>query len=545
MLRSFYVALSGLDGSKDWLDITSNNIANANTVGFKRSRPIFQDIVLQNIMHYNGLSNTITHTTYGGGVLTSMTQTIFTPGPFKRTGVDTDIAVDGDGFLILQDANGRQFYTRDGQLTFASRTENGVQYMYLVHNSGMNILAYDISQLQNVPNAQGCPRLSPVKIRVEIPARATEHITTQEGANIDPRGQTVTQTFNPTDATTYNSTYTLQVYDAQGNAHDVGIFFVKLPEVKVQDSSGNNYYVFIDDNGNLYYQNGSSNYEVDKASTATTIPSTDEIITLRQNVNVASGTYDLVYDKTQGRYFLKDANGNYYALTTSTTTITPFGESLRLDNLWQVYTLKNENNQWLDINQNGLSDGSGYKFNLIAFKDDGSLAGVTSAANWTPTSLSTNTKINLQDPQGILTATDWNLEGLTSYPVDFSLGFVQDGYPPGRVQTVNIGADGTITAIYSNGVSKNLYRLGLAYFNDKQALTPVGSNLFAVNAMETPLLECAGVRSQIRSGVLEMSNVDVAQEMVNMITAEKAYQANAKVIQTGQTILDTTINLKR
>jgi len=88
--------------------------------------------------------------------------------------------------------------------------------------------------------------------------------------------------------------------------------------------------------------------------------------------------------------------------------------------------------------------------------------------------------------------------------------------------------------------------LGLAYFNDKQVLSPTGNNLFEISTTTaTPLLECAGVRSQIRSGVLELSNVDVAEELINMITAEKAYQANAKVIQTGQTILDTTINLKR
>jgi len=550
MFRSFYVALSGLNASKDWLDITSNNIANANTIGFKRSRPVFQDLVLQNIIHYNALSGSITHTTYGGGVLTSMTQTIFTPGSFKTTGVSTDIAIDGDGFLVLQDSSGRQYYTRDGELKFASKVENGVQYMYLVHNSGLNVLAYDISQLQNVPNARGCPRLSPIRIRVEIPAQATQHITTQEGANIDPRAQIINQTFNPTDATTYDSTYSLQVYDAQGRAHDVGIFFVKLPAVKVQvqDSSGNttDYYVSIDDNGALVYQKNGQYYNVDKSSSTVTVNSNDELITIRSQVVTPSGTYDLVYDKTLRKYYLKDNNGNYYDLVATTTAATTGGNILRLDNLWQVYTLKNDNGTWIDLTQTGLTDGSNYKFSLIAFNQDGTLAGVTGATNWTPTTLSTNTKINLQDPQGILTVSDWNLEGLTSYPVDFSLGFTQDGYPPGRVQTVNIGSDGTITAVYNNGVSKNLYRLGLAYFNDKQVLSPTGNNLFEISTTTaTPLLECAGVRSQIRSGVLELSNVDVAEELINMITAEKAYQANAKVIQTGQTILDTTINLKR
>jgi len=102
-----------------------------------------------------------------------------------------------------------------------------------------------------------------------------------------------------------------------------------------------------------------------------------------------------------------------------------------------------------------------------------------------------------------------------------------------------------VTALYSNGVSKDIARLQLAYFKDKQVLAPKGENLYATFSTIQPIIENAGVASKIRSGTLELSNVDIAQEMINMITAEKAYQANAKVIQTGQTIMDTTINLKR
>jgi len=547
MLRSFYVALTGLNTSKDWLDITSNNIANANTIGFKRSRPVFQDIVLQNILHYNELSNSVTHITFGGGAITAATQTIFTPGPFKETGLNTDIAIDGDGFLILQDPNGKNYYTRDGELKFATEADpqTGQQYMYLVHQSGLKLMAYDISQLQDSTNVHGCPRLSPVRIPVELAPKATTEIYTQEGANIDPRSQIVNKTFDPTDATSYNASYSLQVYDSQGKAHDAAIFFVKLPAVEVSDSNGNSYYVFLDDDGNLYYQNGSNSYYVDKASSAATVNSSDEIITVRGNITAGSGNYDLVYDKTTGKYYLKDTSGNYYELATTTTEVTP-NNGLRLDNLWQVYTLKNENGQWYDLNgESSLTDNSGFKFDIAAFNPDGTFKGLANSTNWTPSEIESNTDVDLVDPQGVLAVQKWNLKGLTSYPVDFSLGFSQDGYPPGRIQTVNIGEDGTITAVYSNGKSLNLYRLGLAYFNDKQVLQPTGGNLFEVSQTVTPLLECAGVRSQIRSGVLELSNVDVAQELINMINAEKAYQANAKVIQTGQTILDTTIQLKR
>jgi len=369
MFRSFYVALTGLNTSKDWLDITSNNIANANTIGFKRSRPVFQEIVLQNILHYNEQSNSVSHITFGGGAVTAATQTVFTPGSFKETGLNTDIAIDGDGFLILQDANGKNYYTRDGELKFATEVDpqTGQEYMYLVHHSGLKLLAYDISQLGNGTNVEGCPRLSPVRIPVELAPKATTQIYTQEGANIDPRGQVVNKSFDPTDATSYNASYSLQVYDSQGKAHDADIFFVKLPAVQVSDSNGNSYYVYLDDNGNIYYQNGSETYYVDKSSTAATVDSTDEIITLRNNVTTASGSYSLVYDKTAGKYYLKDSAGNYYGLTTTTTAVTP-NNGLRLDNLWQVYTLKNENGQWYDLNgESSLTDNSGFKFDMRIF----------------------------------------------------------------------------------------------------------------------------------------------------------------------------------
>ena len=548
MLRSFYVALNGLDTSKDWLDITSNNVANANTIGFKKSRPIFQEMVLQNIINYNSLTNSVNYTTVGIGALTVSTQTLFTQGPLKTTGLNTDIAIEGDGFLVLQDQSGKTYYTRDGELKFATQVDpqTGKRYMYLVHHSGLQLMAYKLLPNTNPASPNACSTLSPVKIEAEIAPKATQNITTQDGANLDSRGEVVNKTFDPTDSTTYNASYTVKAYDAQGKAHDVGIFFVKLPEVQVTDSNGNNYYVYLDDNGQLYYKDGDNTYFVDKNSAAATVSSTDELITVRSQITAASGNYDLVYDKTAGKYYLKDANNNYYELTTTTTAVTP-NNGLRLDNLWQVYTLKKgDDGNWYELNKDSnLTDNSNFKYEIALFKEDGTLQGLAKDTNWTPGGIANSQEIALQDPQGVLTVQSWSLKGLTSYPTDLALGFSQDGYPPGRIQTVSIGTDGTITAVYNNGVSKQLYRLALAYFGDKALLKHTANNVYETDAKITPLYECAGDRSQIRSGVLELSNVDIAQELINMITAEKAYQANAKVVQSAQTILDTTINLKR
>ena len=177
---------------------------------------------------------------FGGGAITAATQTVFTPGPFKETGLNTDIAIDGDGFLVLQDANGRNFYTCDGELKFAAEVDSqtGQQYVYLIHQSGLKLMAYDISQVSadsNNSDVPSCSTLTEIKIPQMLSPQATTEIYTQEGANIDPRSQIVNKTFDPTDAISYNASYNIQVYYSQGKAYDADIFFVKLPVVEVSE----------------------------------------------------------------------------------------------------------------------------------------------------------------------------------------------------------------------------------------------------------------------------------------------------------------------
>jgi flagellar hook protein FlgE len=124
----------------------------------------------------------------------------------------------------------------------------------------------------------------------------------------------------------------------------------------------------------------------------------------------------------------------------------------------------------------------------------------------------------------------------------------QDGYAPGVLQSFTIGQDGTITGVYSNGSTKGIGQIAMATFRNSGGLVKTGSS----NYQSSPNSGIAdigaagtGSRGSIISGSLEMSNVDLSQEFTNMIVDERAYQANSKIIQTGDEMLQTLIGLKR
>ena len=124
----------------------------------------------------------------------------------------------------------------------------------------------------------------------------------------------------------------------------------------------------------------------------------------------------------------------------------------------------------------------------------------------------------------------------------------QDGYSTGSVTSLSVGEDGTITGIFSNGKTQELYQLVLAGFPSYQGLIPLGNNLFSASVDSgLPVIGAAktGGRGTISSRSLEMSNVDLATEFVKMITTQRAYQANAKVITTSNEVLQELINMKR
>jgi flagellar hook protein FlgE len=113
---------------------------------------------------------------------------------------------------------------------------------------------------------------------------------------------------------------------------------------------------------------------------------------------------------------------------------------------------------------------------------------------------------------------------------------------------ISVDEDGTVTAAYSNGQLTPTFRVALADFPSYDGLTKLGGNLYAeslASGQQMPGIAGDGRLGTISPGTLEMSNVDLAQEFVKMITTQRAFQANSRVITTSDEILNELINLKR
>lgn len=138
---------------------------------------------------------------------------------------------------------------------------------------------------------------------------------------------------------------------------------------------------------------------------------------------------------------------------------------------------------------------------------------------------------------------------VTGYSAPSATTFMnQDGFSAGTLQSVNIDEQGTITGVYSNGQTKALYQISLAAFPSYWGLTKKGGNLYTESLSSgQPLIGVAGsgVVGSIISKSIEMSNVDLAAEFVNLITTQRAFQANSKVITASDEILTDLINIKR
>ena len=153
----------------------------------------------------------------------------------------------------------------------------------------------------------------------------------------------------------------------------------------------------------------------------------------------------------------------------------------------------------------------------------------------------------LGNPTALTVAIKADMSQMTQYAGSYNLrGVTQNGYKIGDLVGVTTGSDGVITARYSNGRSVPVARLGLADFNDKNALEKLGGQNYAETyqsgtvQMSAPQTNGFGA---INSGSLEYSNVDTAGELVNMIQTQRMYQASTQVISTSKTLFNRILQL--
>jgi len=140
-----------------------------------------------------------------------------------------------------------------------------------------------------------------------------------------------------------------------------------------------------------------------------------------------------------------------------------------------------------------------------------------------------------------------NYAGSTSFGGDFGMNFTQNGYTTGQYAGMSIGTDGTLQANYTNGQSQVVGIVALASFNNAQGLQPSGGNAWTETAQSGQAMlgqPGANGMGKLKGQALEESNVDMSQELVNMIVAQRTYQANAQTIKTQDQVLQTLMTMR-
>ena len=226
VLRALYSGVSGLRAEGEAIGVVGDNIANVNTVGFKTQRAVFQDVLGHSILA--GTSSALP----GSGVRVGDVQQLFTQGSLANTGVSTDIALNGDGFLVVAgtvDGITGNFYTRAGQLTIDA---DG----FLVNPQNLNVQGY-------ISNPNGTLQAAVSDLRVptaSLSPFATSEITIT--ANLDSTAEVPVAAFDLTDPSgTSNASTSITVFDSLGAARTLDVYFRK--------TAANTYDYFVLANG--------------------------------------------------------------------------------------------------------------------------------------------------------------------------------------------------------------------------------------------------------------------------------------------------------
>ena len=411
----FQIALSGLNAASSSLNTTANNIANVNTVGFKKSRANFVELFA------TGLQNVSANAT-GLGARPSSIQQQFGQGSLDFTDNNLDLALVGGGFFTLNDAEGSPSYTRAGNFGV---DRNG----FVVNDQGLRLQAFpplaatgqfntgSLQDLQldttdNPPSATGL-----VNAGLNLPADAEI---------LDPA------LFDPEDASTFNNTTSVTVFDSLGTSHTATYYFVRSSAAP-SNPDFQNWEVFLEIDGDPV---GSAVLEFDQNGQLQ-VPAGGEV--------------------TFPPWPVPNPNADPIELTTNFNNATQFG-------------------------------------------------------------------------------TTFNVNSLT-----------QNGFASGRLVGVEITQDGIVFARFTNGQSTPLGQLAITDFANPEGLENLGDTRWAETFESGEGLRGAansGSLGVIQAGALETANVDLAAELVNMITAQRTFQANAQMISTADNITQTIINIR-
>lgn len=490
----FNIGLSGLRAATSDLNVTGNNIANAGTAGFKQSRAEFADVYAASVLGTGSNAQ-------GSGVLLADVSQLFNQGNINYTQNALDLAINGNGFFQTSN-NGEVSYTRAG---YFGTDRDG----FLVNNFGYKLQGYTVDAAGNLQN--GIVGDLSIETASQAP-RATE--TLDQVFNLNSNNQVPVVRQGAFNASIQGAVNTWLA----GNAVDPA-----NPTPAEQAAA-------------------QAAVAADPVAQAAALAAASGTFDPTDPTTYNSSTSTNVYD-TQGnahvftQYFVKDSANNW-TMNVLIDGRNPDDPSLTTpSSVPLTFTASGQ----LDVAALAASAPSG-------FTVDGN--GFIELTTWVPAAPDNSTP-PIWSANGADASTSGvrlDLRGATQFASSFAVNSVsQDGYTTGQLAGLEIDDTGVIFARYTNGQSNIQGQVVLASFANVQGLTPVGKTAWVQSfqsgepVVGTPR---SGTLGALQAGALEDSNVELSDQLVNLIVAQRNYQANAKTIETESAVTQTIINLR-
>ena len=559
MMRSMYSAVSGLKTHQTKMDVIGNNIANVNTVAFKSSSVVFQDVLYQMTSNASG-ANAATGTggvnakQIGLGVTTGATNlSITTSGAAETTGRAFDIRLSDQSttnFFVVNNGS-ENLFTRAGSF-----------YVDGAGNLCMTSTGYTVMGWQVDPTTGNIKKDTVSALRVMQTSNLTSapEATTQANVSgiIDKNDKDVLSDNGLVKTLTFfdNLGYSYTARFAMKSTGTDGKYTVELE--KILNSDGTTFY--------------------DPATETDPTKSLDNIFGVSSNATI--GTYTSVQS---GFYYDSATNSLHVGNNAQGTTITwknvtnkkdadypgYFTDNTKNYSLKEVYgvgdgiinQMKNSKNVEVAVTKGVLTIKADVTDYGIDFSTkDGTFKGVGSRnAQTKPNSVTLNMSKLGNSPTQFEDITidfsglkDANNGGKSTAVM--STGSIDDGVTGkgkklGAMIGISIDNNGLITGTYDNGNTETLGQIAVAQFANASGLEKVGENCYrtTLNSGEFDGIgvEISADGSSMTSGELEMSNVDLSTEFTQMIITQRGFQANSRIITTSDTLLEELVNLKR
>jgi len=554
---SFQQGLSGLNTAAKQLDVIGNNVANASTVGFKQSQAQFADLYAASLAGGAALQ-------IGTGVKLAAVAQQFTQGNVTNTNNSMDTAISGAGFFQLTDQSGAILYSRNGQFQ-VDKDGN------IVNNQGHKVQGYQATD-GIITAVQGPLRIDPAPLSPKqtsdiaaggVPIGVGANLDSREGFPLGitqgtvtgtlPAGLTITTGTNSAltgtvDGTAFSATIPGAV--APGLTYTSAAALASAVQTAVNAdalliAAGKSVTVSVGSSGNLVMVSNSG-------GPASTLTVAGNAVTTATPNNLFGVVAPVPVDGTG--VFNPNAPDSYNR-STSLTVYDVKGTQ----HIASLYFQKASPNTWkvyLAVDSTAVP-ATAAPLATLNFSTAGVLVSATPyvsvPAAATDSTQGATLKTVISDPTYTPLGANplplsFDFAQTTQYGGAFGVNsLTQDGYTSGELSGFSTSTDGTIVGRYTNGQTQILGQVGLVNFTNPQGLQPVGNNEW-VETYQSGIIPLNKPGSSglglLQSSAVEESNVDLTAELVNMITAQRVYQANAQTIKTQDAVMQTLVNLR-